>query len=202
MGHAGKMRPVSNMKSDELADGKYSPLPNRVLDLCNGAEAPPRLVAHLILVHDVARRLVNGVQTAFPGLKLDEDAVFFGAATHDIGKALHRVELSEPGKLHELRGVELLKDLGVPLSLARFAYTHGNWNGTHPIQMEDLMVALADNCWKGKRVPDLEALTTAALAEITREPEWQCYAALDDLLQDLAAGADARLEWQHSFPLF
>ena len=98
------------------------------------------------------------------------DAVLFGAATHDLGKAVHREELSEPGKLHELRGVELLTELGVPGSLAHFAYTHGYWKGSRPALMEDLMVALADNCRKGKRVPDLEALMTDALAERTGEP--------------------------------
>jgi putative nucleotidyltransferase with HDIG domain len=149
----------------------------------------------------VARTLANRVQTAFPELKLDKNAVFFGAATHDLGKAIHREELSASGKLHEHRGVELLKEYGVPETLARFAYTHGNWNSSHPAQIEDLLVALADNCWKGKRVPDLEALMTNVLAESTGEPQWQCYATLDDLLQDLAADADARLEWQRSFPV-
>ncbi len=193
--------PSPNMNPDELADGSYAPLTDEALDLCRRIGAPPRLLAHLILVHDVARALVNGLKAAFPALKFDKDAVFFGAATHDLGKSIHREELSEPGKLHELRGVELLKQYGVPDDLARFAYTHGNWKESRPVQMEDLIVALADNCWKGKRVPDLEALTTGTLAESTGEPQWQCYAVLDDLLQDLAADADARLEWQRSFAL-
>lgn len=160
------------------------------------------MVAHLILVHDVAKSLVNDLQTAFPVLNLDKDAILFGAATHDLGKAIHREELSEPGKLHELRGVELLKEYGVPKNLTRFAYTHGNWKGSGPAQMEDLIVALADNCWKGKRVPDLEALMTDALTESTGEPQWRCYAVLDDVLQSLASDCDTRLEWQRGFPVF
>jgi putative nucleotidyltransferase with HDIG domain len=182
-------------------DGSYEPLPEEVLDLCKRVGVPPRLLAHLILVHDVARTLANRVQAAFPTLKFDKDAVVFGAATHDLGKATHREELSEPGKLHELRGVELLKEHGVHENLARFAYTHGNWKGSHPVEIEDLMVALADNCWKGKRVPDLEGSMTDVLAEKSGEPQWKCYVALDDILQDLGADADARIEWQRSFPV-
>jgi len=194
------MRHLPNMNPDRLTEGGYTPLPDEVLDLCRRVGAPPRLLAHLILVHDVARMLAIRVQTAFPALNFDKDAVFFGAATHDLGKAIHREELSEPGKLHEFCGVELLKEHGVQENLAHFAYTHGNWNGSQPAQIEDLMVALSDNCWKGKRVPDLEALITDALVESTGEPQWKCYAALDDILQDLTANADARIEWQRSFP--
>lgn len=37
--------------------------------------APPRLVAHLTLVHDVALRLVAGVAKAWPRLSFDKEAV-------------------------------------------------------------------------------------------------------------------------------
>jgi hypothetical protein len=134
-------------------------------------------------------------------LEFDEEAVYFGAATHDLGKAIHREELIQSGRQHQQRGVELLKELGVPADRARFAWTHSNWNGPDPIQIEDLIVALADKCWKGKRIPELEALMTNALSEKTGKPHWECYAILDDLLQTLAADADANLKWQRRFPV-
>jgi putative nucleotidyltransferase with HDIG domain len=189
------------MTNESSSDGRYAPLPDKALELCRMTGAPPRLVAHLTLVHDAARRLVNGVHAVFPALKFDEEAIYFGAATHDLGKTIHSVELSESGMLHESRGVELLRELGVPEDLARFAYTHNNWTGSVSVKIEDLLVALADKCWKGKRVTDLETLATETLAELTGIPQWHCYAVLDDLLQDLASDADARLEWQRSFPL-
>ena len=74
--------------------------------------APPRLVAHLTLVHDVARKLLSKLKKAFPGFKADEAAILFGAATHDIGKVKHLQELSRPGTLHEVDGAELLQELG------------------------------------------------------------------------------------------
>ncbi|MEZ0114050.1 hypothetical protein ABH920_008084 [Catenulispora sp. EB89] len=66
----------------------------------------PKTVAHLRAVHDVAARLV--AWAAERGLPVDAEAVLFGAATHDIGKALHPAELSGPGSEHEAAGRDLL----------------------------------------------------------------------------------------------
>ena len=104
---------------------KLRPLPPIAADLLDTVLAPPRLVAHLTLVHDVAAHLVPAFQRAFPALVVDEGAVFLGAATHDIGKALAPSELSEPGKTHERLGEDLLLRHGIVPSLARFARTHG-----------------------------------------------------------------------------
>jgi metal-dependent HD superfamily phosphatase/phosphodiesterase len=61
-------------------------------------------------------------------LEFDQDAVLFGAAIHDIGKAVHPDELSRLGSAHEEAGRALLVAHGVPASLARFAATHGDWS--------------------------------------------------------------------------
>ena len=73
------------------------PLPHRVEEICEEVNAPPRLIAHLTLVHDVACSLVEELRRRLPELKLDSESVTFGAAIHDIGKALCRAELLEPG---------------------------------------------------------------------------------------------------------
>jgi hypothetical protein len=124
----------------------------------------------------------------------------FGAATHDIGKALCPAELVGPGREHETKGVELLRELGIPDRLSRFAYTHANWKDNPAIQIEDLMVALADQCWKGKRTGELEEEAARVIAGQTRREPWQVFALLDSLLQELAADADHRLSWQAQFP--
>jgi hypothetical protein len=94
-----------------------------------------------------------------------------------------------------------MRRLGVPERRARFAFSHGNWNGGPPAQLEDLLVALADNCWKGKRVSDLEIMVVKEIAHVTRRPDWDVFAALDDILQEVAADADRRLAWQAQFPV-
>lgn len=89
--------------------------------------------------------------------------------------------------------------MGISEDRARFAYTHGNWNTAQNVAIEDLLVALADNCWKGKRVDELETKTVDFLGSVSGKPTWDCYAVLDDILSSLAVDADARLEWQRQF---
>jgi putative nucleotidyltransferase with HDIG domain len=179
---------------------EYRPLPDEALKICQAAKAPPRLVAHLTLVHDVACDLVAEIQIAFPKLRLDAASIFFGAATHDIGKSIRTEELTGPGTSHESEGVEMLKELGVSEQRAQFAYTHGNWSASSQTSIEDLVVALADNCWKGKSVSELETQAVNAIADETGQETWQVFSALDEILQKLAADADHRLAWQAQFP--
>ena len=174
-------------------------LPKKVKIICRKVNAPPRLVAHLTLVHDVAVSLVEKTKSVLPTLSLDEESIFFGAATHDIGKSLYRAELSKAGNAHESAGEELLLKLGVEKHLARFARTHAAWRNNNELTLEDLFVSLADNCWKGKRVSELETLVAELIAVETKQEVWDVFILLDDILQNLAENADERLSWQSQF---
>ncbi|WP_199484935.1 HD domain-containing protein [Actinomadura craniellae] len=176
------------------------PLPDRAAELLASVGAPPRLVAHLRLVHDVAHRLTGRLAAAWPALEFDRAAVLFGAATHDIGKALHPAELSGPGAEHEPAGHRLLLERGVPEELARFARDHAAWDAPGAT-VEDLLVSLADKVWKGKRVEALEMLLVERLAAVGGQEPWAAFMTLDDILADLAAGADARLAYQSRHPV-
>lgn len=168
-------------------------LPNDVRKLCELLAAPPRLVAHLTLVHDVAADLVNALAEAFPRLDVERDAVLLGAATHDLGKVLHPNELTEPGHLHEEEGLLLLERLGVPTHVARFARTHARWEDQ---PLEDVLVALADALWKGNRAEALEARATKLVAERTEFEAWSVFSILDATFERIAAHGDERLAWQ------
>lgn len=180
-------------------DVTLRPLPSTAETLLEELQAPPRLVAHLRAVHDVACQLADWVRRHHPEVELDREAVLVGAAVHDIGKVRHPDELSGPGSAHEPAGYELLRDRGVEERLARFARTHASW--TADIALEDLLVSLADKVWKAKRVPDLEQLVTARLAAAAGQEPWEVFMALDDELDRIAAGADARLAFQSSYPV-
>lgn len=184
------------MKPDEINENS---LPANILDICRKLNAPPRLIAHLTLVYDVAGKLKSEIELGFPGLPINYDEVLFGAATHDIGKAVFKEELIDSGNRHEERGVELLKKYGISASKARFAYTHANWNSEENIELEDLLVALADNCWKGKRNEPLESLITAKIAAKIGKESWEAFLTLDEILQRICADADRRLNWQAQF---
>ncbi|SDY91492.1 HD domain-containing protein [Amycolatopsis xylanica] len=176
---------------------KLRPLPDQATRLLETLDAPPRLVAHLRLVHDVACELVEWL---YPVLPFDRAAALFGAATHDIGKIVHRAELSGPGSEHEQAGYELLLAQGVQEDYARFARTHASWNSSD-IRLEDLVVSLADKIWKAKRVPDLEQLIVNRIATAGGREKWQVFMELDDLLDRLAATADRRLAYQAEHPV-
>jgi hypothetical protein len=183
----------------DLAALDLVPLPADVALLLAGVNAPPRLVAHLTLVHDVALRLLRSLKKAWPQLEVDADAVAFGAATHDIGKVRVPSELSAPGASHEALGESLLLAAAVSPARARFARTHGL--PPAELDLEDALVALADKAWKGKREKDLEDRVVALLAALTGAPAWDVFIRLDGIVARLARDADARLQWQGRFSI-
>ncbi|MFJ5922679.1 HD domain-containing protein [Kitasatospora sp. NPDC092948] len=189
---------VASPAVTEHDDLRLCPLPDEVTSLLAELAAPPRLVAHLRLVHDVAVRLTDRLAASCPGLSFDRAAVLFGAATHDIGKAVHRAELSAPGSAHEPAGRELLLAAGVAPRLARFAAGHATWGPDTGV--EDLLVSLADKVWKNKRLPELEDLLVTALVRAGGGERWEAFLALDELLTEIGDGAEQRLAYQSLFP--
>ncbi|MEH0551874.1 HD domain-containing protein [Streptomyces sp. B21-101] len=191
---------VRSVARDATSHPPLRPLPSEAVRLLEEVGAPPRLVAHLRAVHDVAAQLVERLARSYPRLPVDREAVLFGAATHDIGKALHPGELSGPGARHEEAGRELLLAHGVPAERARFAATHASW-AAQGITVDDLLVSLADKVWKNKRATDLEDLVVAELARAAGRPAWQEFLDLDDFLTSVGEGADLRLAWQAMHPV-
>jgi hypothetical protein len=175
------------------------PLPAEAAELLHRVDAPPRLVAHLRAVHDVAVQLLDWIAARHLDLGISPQAVLFGAATHDIGKTLHPAELSAAGARHEEAGRELLLAQGVDPGRARFAATHAAWV-SEAVGTEDLLVSLADKIWKNKRVPGLEDRVVAALAQASGRPLWEEFLDLDSVLARIGDQADERLAFQMSYP--
>ena len=190
---------MNNPFSDQAVGFDLVTLPENAAVLLVDAKAPARLVAHLRLVHDVALRLLDAMSLVWPTLWVDRAAVLFGAATHDIGKALHLDELYQPGTKHEIDGRRLLVNHGVEGRLARFAETHSTWNRDNNCTLEDLLVALADKCWKGVRSEKLEDMVCQRILAQVQAERWEVFAALDAAINDLAADGDRRLAWQSQY---
>jgi HD domain-containing protein len=192
---------------DRLQNALFEPgppplrsLPDNVVQLLQDLDAPPRLGAHLRIVHDVALQIADWLTRQHPALRFDRAAVLFGAATHDIGKIAYLAELSGAGAEHEEAGRKLLLAQGVTPELARFAATHAAW--TRPeIEIEDLLVSVADKIWKNKRVPDLEDLVVSRLAAGSGRSAWDEFLAFDDLLTSIGQEADERLAFQAAYPV-
>lgn len=185
---------------DEPGDPPIQPLPPPVAELLDALDAPPRLAAHLRAVHDAAHRLTGTLGEPPVTLAFDRHAVLFGAATHDIGKTEHVAELSGPGSAHEEAGYRLLMRYGVPDRLARFARTHAAWTGPG-IELEDLLVSLADKVCNGRREPALERLLTRQISAVTGCPPGQASTWLDDVVQPVAADAGRLLAFQSGHPV-
>ncbi|WP_433574811.1 HD domain-containing protein [Nocardia brasiliensis] len=174
-------------------------LPVPVAILLVQLHAPPRLGATLRLVHDTACQLVEWLQLNYAAASVDAAAVLFGAAIHDVGKALHPEELSEPGSAHVEAGYRLLVANGVSADLARFTRTHMDWDERS--ELEDLLVCLAGKVWKAERMPELEQLVTRRLSTACDVEPWQVFLDLNDELTRIAADADRRLAFQARYAI-
>jgi hypothetical protein len=169
----------------------------RAQRLYEKVEAPARLREHLEIVEGAAFKIISFLESEFDELELDYEAVLFGAATHDIGKARHPEELEQPGDLHEFTGEKILLEAGVPDRLARFARTHGRIG--EESELEDVLVALADKLWKGKRDETLESLAIEKIADRTDREKWEVFAALDNLARDAYVGVE-KTRWSCCAP--
>lgn len=72
---------------------QFHELPPEAQDILAKYAAPPRLVAHLTVVHDLALKLIKHLRTCWPMLEFDQQRVLFGAATHDMTKRWKRTGL-------------------------------------------------------------------------------------------------------------
>jgi len=165
--------------------------PNRALQLLADLGATPWLVRHHELVLEAATLLCDLIQRKLQ-VAFDREQVLIGAAIHDAGKIVHPKEMHEPGHLHEPAGERLLIERGIAASLARFCVTHASWDRPGNV-IEDLLVALADKLWKGKRDDDLERRVTDVIAHDVKRETWEIFDALDSICDEIAAEGPARL---------
>lgn len=164
-------------------------------EVLSNLNAPKRLKNHLKIVHETAEKLLNEFQNNWQNLQLDEEVILFGAATHDIGKAIVTEELYDKGKRHEQIGYGLLIENGYSKRLARFAKTYGNWQ-SEEVEIEDLIVSLADKIWKGKRIHKLEEKLISKVVEQLQIDFWEVYQTLDKILLEITLSADKNLHNQ------
>ena len=153
--------------------------------------ASRRLVQHGRLVAEAAKKLVEGLHPA--RIRFDARIVLLGAALHDAGKITHPEELEQPGRFHEMAGQTLLEGNGIEPELARFCATHADWRNP-ACTLEDLLVALADKLWKGKREDELESLIIQRFQEVRpHEDKWTVFLELDSLFESVADDGARRL---------
>jgi hypothetical protein len=164
---------------------------NEALRLLSELGATTRLMHHAQVVSETADLISRQLQAL--GASCDACMIEIGAVLHDSGKIQHPQELSEPGSLHQQAGQALLLSHGVQPEFAKFSVTHASWNLPN-VSLEERVVALADNLWRGKRESDLElsvidevALKLGSLRCDVSEP-------LDSAFESIAASGAERLK--------
>lgn len=152
--------------------------------------ASNKLMRHLQLVGEAGDELVEKIEDT--GVQFDKLFVQVGIAVHDVGKILHPEELSAKGNLHELSGEQLLLDNGVQKEIARCCVSHSKYDAMN-VSFEELLVALADKLWKGKREPDLELRVIDDVAGLLSQDRWSVFNLLDSSFEEIALKGDIRL---------
>ncbi len=152
--------------------------------------ATPRLITHLKLVVEAAEEILSFMAT-YP-LTIDADFVRRGAAIHDAGKIEYKNELNEPGNKHELAGEQLLLGLGWDPKLARCCRSHAQYT-TMECSIEELLIALADKLWKGKRESDLETDIIDRVATMMAKDRWDIFIDFDYCFEAIASRGVERL---------
>lgn len=160
------------------------------LDLLRRLGAPKQLIVHLNLVGEAGRDLAAALDDM--NVQFDRRFVETGIAFHDAGKIRYPDELIQGGNQHEAAGEALLLEQGVDPKLARCCRSHAQYDALG-VSFEELVIALADKLWKGKREPELELRVIDGVAERLSLDRWGVFEQLDNRFESIAAQGDERL---------
>lgn len=116
--------------------------------LLHSLGAPSALLAHAQLVGEAGEVLLESLDSL--GIDVNRSLVRLGIAVHDAGKIEFPHELSGHGAEHEAAGEALMLQHGVQPEVARSCLSHARF-ASMDVSLEELIVALADKLWKGKR---------------------------------------------------
>ncbi|MBO0756421.1 MAG: HD domain-containing protein [Bradyrhizobiaceae bacterium] len=152
--------------------------------------APQRLFIHVGLVGEAAELLLAELQRLRVGH--NADFVRIAVMLHDAGKILHPQELDEDGDEHERAGEALLLAQGVDPAIARCCISHARW-AQMQCSLEELVLALADTLWKGKRNAALEKRVIDLVAKSLGYGIWDLFSELDNSFETIAADSTTRL---------
>ncbi len=152
--------------------------------------APEHLLTHVELVGEAGELLIARCMAL--NLPLDIEFVRIGIAIHDTGKIVHTHEMTGPGSEHEPEGQRILLSHGVAKEIARCCLSHARWHEMN-CSLEELLIALSDKLWKGKRVEVLELEVIDRIAELLQKERWDIFQTWDSYFEEIADGGGDRL---------
>lgn len=152
--------------------------------------APSRLIKHAKLVGEAAELLIEKCKEL--SITMNYELIELGVAFHDSGKILFPSELDAPGDLHEPAGQELLLEYGLDPNIARCCLSHARYDDME-VTVEELIIALSDKLWKGKREGNLELKIIDKLACLIGKGRWEIFSEFDSVFEQIAADGTDRL---------
>jgi len=160
-------------------------------DLLDELGASEHLKTHVTLVGEAADDLITTMDGL--GIELDFGFIRAGVVIHDIGKIIHTNEMTVAGSDHEPEGERMLLERNVSPRLARVCMSHARWDEME-CSFEELLIALSDKLWKGKRTESLELKVVDCAAQYLEKDRWDLFLALDYKFEEIASGGHERLQ--------
>ncbi|WP_226860178.1 HD domain-containing protein [Desulfoluna spongiiphila] len=162
----------------------------KALCLLKDMGASEHLLNHVRLVGEAAQMLLHQCEKL--NVPIDSEFVKMAVVIHDAGKIVHPHEMSAPGSNHEPAGEKMLLKKGISPTLARCCLSHARWQDME-CSLEELILAVADTLWKGKRIDSLELRVIDHIAGSLKKDRWDVFPALDSLFEAIANDGDNRL---------
>lgn len=162
---------------------------SEALKLLKELDAPERLITHVLLVGEAAKKLLQALESLH--VELDRNLVEVGVILHDVGKIIYPQELHQKGSYHEAAGQRILVEQGIEERIARVCVSHSQWQNES--SFEESLIALADKLWKGKRVRELEEKVIKAAAKKIDAEYWDVFIRLDACFEEIANLGEERL---------
>jgi hypothetical protein len=163
---------------------------NDAYNLLDELNAPPKLITHVKLVLEAAEVIIE--ECIRYTSSIDYEFIRIGVILHDVGKIIYPDEFIKSGELHESEGERLLLNIGVNPKIARCCLSHSNYN-TMECSIEETIIALADNLWKGKRIESLESKVIEWFYNFFDKEIWEVYLKLNETFEIVAAKGLERL---------
>ncbi|MEM9282166.1 MAG: HD domain-containing protein [Verrucomicrobiota bacterium] len=162
-----------------------------LLDRQRSADFPARLIEHHRIVSEVASSLAIALNAI--GLKIDAERAELMASIHDVGKSVATDELSGAGSTHEEIGAAVAEGFGLPSSISKICRSHSAAT-PEGMDLEEIVVRLADKLWKGKRDTEFEQRAVASFAESLEREDWEVFMEADKIFEAIAESGHQRLE--------
>ena len=161
------------------------------LSIQRDLDFPVRLIEHHRIVSEVTHALSEALNSI--GLAIDSERAELMASIHDVGKSIVTDELSGVGSVHEELGVGVAESFGLPSSVSKICRSH-NSQTTDGMDMEEIIVRLADKLWKGKRDFEFEQQAVSHFADYLGKDSWEVFMEADKIFEEVADSGHQRLE--------